>query len=174
MMSFFSSVWPFLIFCNIPESLYALLSRSYLSMSFWLILYIIFFILGITSFLFFPICSVLFMFNWQTKKGKILFFTRHTSLYLLKILKISQLLPTTDGALSSQLPLTHPTHQRNVISVVVVALTNGIPRLAVRSTHEAFSSASQEASPAESQPYKEAGDRRVNNRYLNSLLKTFQ
>lgn len=43
-------------------------------------------------------------------------------------------------------------HQRNVVFVFVVALSNGITGLAVRSAHESFGSPGQETGPADSQP----------------------
>lgn len=40
------------------------------------------------------------------------------------------------------------THQRNVVFVLIVALSDRITGLAVRSTHESFGSSSQETRPA--------------------------
>lgn len=54
------------------------------------------------------------------------------------------------------------THQRNVVFVLVVAFSNRITGLAVRSAHESFGSSSQQTSPAEGQPYRGAGDADVN------------
>lgn len=50
------------------------------------------------------------------------------------------------------------THQRNVVFVLVLTLSDRIAGLAVWSTHESFGSSSQEASPAEGQPWREDED----------------
>lgn len=50
------------------------------------------------------------------------------------------------------------THQRNVVFVLIVTLSNWITGLAVRSTHESFGSPSQETSPAEGQPSRGEGE----------------
>lgn len=62
------------------------------------------------------------------------------------------------------------THQRNVVFVLVLTLSNRIAGLAVRSTHESFGSSSQEASPAESQPWREDEDMNGSTNWVWVLL----
>ncbi len=54
------------------------------------------------------------------------------------------------------------THQRNVVFVFVVTLSNWITGLAVRSTHKSFGGPSQETSPAEGQPFRGEREEHLN------------
>lgn len=63
------------------------------------------------------------------------------------------------------------THQRNVVFVFVVALSNGVAGLAVRSAHESFGSPCQETGPADSQPEKQiSSEWRIHKKILSSAF----